>query len=223
MNAMIPWLAALIIRTLALTLRIKVQDQSGVWSGLLPCPIVWAFWHNRVLIMPLIYRRVFPHRKAVALASASKDGGVVAGVLARFGVGCVRGSSSRRGGAALRELTTAIGSGHDIVIIPDGPRGPVYKLNPGAVKLAELTGVPVVPVHIEYKSYWKLRSWDGFRIPKPFSRVNVTFGAPFQFCPGDFEAERARLEQILVEGIGGEDAEMRGRGDAERKTEAETP
>ncbi|MEI6351350.1 MAG: lysophospholipid acyltransferase family protein [Verrucomicrobiota bacterium] len=197
---MIPHLVALIVRTLTLTLRVRIEDQSGAWAGLLPCPIVWAFWHNRVLIMPIIYRRVFAHRKVVALASASKDGAMVAGVLKRFGVGCVRGSSSRRGGAALRELTTAIETGHDIVIIPDGPRGPMYKLSPGVIKLAELTGSPVVPVHIEYTKYWQLRSWDGFRIPKPFSRVNVTFGVPFHYGCGEFEEERARLERIMVEG-----------------------
>ena len=204
MRRLIPPLVVLIIRTIAVTLRIRIDDRCGVTRGELPEPIIWAAWHNRILVMAITYAKYFSHRRCSVLTSASKDGAIVAEVMARFGTGSVRGSSSRRGGVALREMAGIVESGSDVVITPDGPRGPVYKLSPGVVKLAELTGAPVVPVHVHYSSYWQLRSWDGFRIPKFFSRVTVVLDVPIRLdaiISGDaFETERARLESILVTG-----------------------
>ena len=119
----------------------------------------------------------------------------------RFGIGSVRGSSSRRGSTALREMAAILAAGGDMAITPDGPRGPKYRLNPGVVKLAQITGAPIVPLHIAYSRYWEIRSWDAFRIPKPFARVTTTFG-PLHCVPpttndAAFEAERARLEAVL--------------------------
>ena len=175
----------------------------------LPRAIIGVFWHNRILVVPSVYRRFCVGRDAVILTSASKDGAIIEGVMARFGLRCVRGSSSRRGGAAMRELITGVEAGFDIAITPDGPRGPVYKLGPGPIKLAQVTGAPVVPIHIHYSRYWELRSWDRFRIPKPFSRVKIVFetlhhiafvpeGAADSSHDGElFEAERARIEAVL--------------------------
>ena len=105
---------------------------------------------------------------------------------------------------ALRELTSILEKGEDVALTPDGPRGPKYRISPGIIKLSQLTGVPVMPIHIQYSSFWELKSWDAFRIPKPFSRVTVIFGPLYLICPTSddaaFEAERARMEAILAGG-----------------------
>jgi lysophospholipid acyltransferase (LPLAT)-like uncharacterized protein len=88
-----------------------------------------------------------------------------------------------------------------VIITPDGPRGPCYRLGRGIVFLAQITGEPVVPIHLDYSRYICLKSWDRFRIPLPFSRVEVTLGKPFYPRPTDseeaFEAERVRLEELM--------------------------
>jgi lysophospholipid acyltransferase (LPLAT)-like uncharacterized protein len=129
------------------------------------------------------------------LTSASRDGGLLATVVKHFGIESVRGSSSRRGGVALRELHGKLDEGCDVVITPDGPRGPVYTMSPGIIFLAAQTGLPLLCVKVDYENFWSLRSWDQFRIPKPFSRVSVTLRPFLQL--GDLRSEdefaKARL------------------------------
>ena len=89
----------------------------------------------------------------------------------------------------------------DVGFTPDGPRGPRYHLNPGVIKLAQKTGIPVIPANVEYSRFWRLKSWDGFMIPKPFSRVEITIGKPVEIqqtaTDEEFEQERLGLEQTL--------------------------
>jgi len=109
----------------------------------------------------------------------------------------------RGGSAALLDLVRKLSEGYDICITPDGPRGPRYSLGPGAVLLAQLCKVPLMPLLIEYSSYWRLKSWDGFAIPKPFSKVEVTIMPFIEIAPtlgdGKFEAERLRIQSIMTE------------------------
>jgi hypothetical protein len=168
-------------------------------------PVIFAIWHNRLALSLILYRRHvqrrLPHRHMAAMVSASKDGGLLARVLERFGVQPVRGSTSRRGPQALLELTTWAERGFDLAITPDGPRGPRYVVQDGVMALAQLTGQPIVPV--SYHLYWKLRlrSWDGFQVPLPFSRCEVCLAEPV-LVPRDAsdthrEELRLRLEETL--------------------------
>jgi lysophospholipid acyltransferase (LPLAT)-like uncharacterized protein len=117
--------------------------------------------------------------------------------MAAFKMGSVRGSSSRRGSQALFELTGKLRQGFDIAITPDGPRGPKYQLQPGPILLARTTGSPILPVHARFSRALTLNSWDGFRIPLPFSRIDVII-APYEDASKDSEdVERARIEAIL--------------------------
>lgn len=190
-----------IIRLLLFTLRFKVEDRCGAFCLPMERPLLWAFWHNRLLVVPYLFERYFPKRRGTALTSASKDGEIVAALIECFGVGAIRGSSSRGGARALIEMKRQVDAGAMMAITPDGPRGPRYYLNPGLVKLAQLTGGVLMPVRIEYSRYWELKSWDAFRIPKPFAKVTVIFDEtqPARETSGDeaFENERARLEQWL--------------------------
>jgi lysophospholipid acyltransferase (LPLAT)-like uncharacterized protein len=123
-----------------------------------------------------------------------------------FGLGSVRGSSSRRGVAALVGLKRELSSGTDVCLTPDGPRGPRYVLQAGAVKLAQSSGAPLVPVHVRFSSAWRLKTWDRFVIPKPFSRVTVTFSDPIHIPrvleEAEFENRRLELENLLVQETG---------------------
>src|SRR5690606_16823834 len=98
------------------------EDRCGLLNGEAPRPLIWIFWHNRILGVTMAKDRFIHDRFGAVLTSASRDGELLAAVMARFGVDAVRGSSSRRGGTALRELTALLRSGRDIVITPDGPR-----------------------------------------------------------------------------------------------------
>ena len=122
--------------------------------------------------------------------------------LDRFGVGAwVRGSTNRGGSASLRELVGWLKRGHDIGLTPDGSRGPIYEIKPGLILLAQLSKRPILPLSFEFSSSWRLKSWDRFFIPKPFSRVTFTVGEPHTVerttTTEAFEAERLRCEQFL--------------------------
>lgn len=203
MRKLLPLLIFLVVRALACTLRFRVEDRCGLRDRAIP-PLIWTFWHNRLLAIPFARLLFVPHRNGTALTSPSKDGAILAGVMRWFGINSARGSSSRRGGVALRELMAALASGADVAITPDGPRGPLYQAAPGAVRLAQATGNAILPIHVHYSRYWELKSWDRFRIPKPFARVEIIFDTlhPVPAMPeGDeaaFEAERARLERTLA-------------------------
>jgi lysophospholipid acyltransferase (LPLAT)-like uncharacterized protein len=195
--------AAVLIRILCRTLRFEFRDEAGILDPARKGPIIWLMWHNRILVVPYIRHRWLSHRKGVVLTSPSRDGGVLAGVVQAFGLAAERGSSSRRGASALLALGRWIEGGGDVAITPDGPRGPRYRLGAGAVLLSQKTGAPLLLLGVEYSSAWRLRSWDGFFIPRPFARVRVTFSEPFVAEPtaddAAFEAERLRIEARLAD------------------------
>lgn len=199
--------AGWLMRMLCATLRFEFEDRCGLGrKERFPMPVIYCLWHNRIFTVPAAWKKVCGgHRKAVVLTSASHDGAMLARAVGVFGIGSVRGSSSRRGVAALVALRKALRQGVDICLTPDGPRGPRYVLQPGAIKLAEAGGAPVIPIHVEFSSAWKLKSWDRFHVPKPFSRVRVIFDEALAVPPGlsesGFEAWRSRIEDILREGV----------------------
>lgn len=167
-------------------------------------PVIFALWHNRFFTVPPAFRKVFgKKRNCVVLTSASHDGAMVARSMAVFGLGSVRGSSSRRGAAALVALTRAVRDGSDACITPDGPRGPRYEVHPGMIKLAAATGAPIIPIHVTFANAWRLKTWDRFVIPKPFSRVRVVFDTPIPIgaTDGTPEDQRLRVERAMVAGV----------------------
>lgn len=198
------WLASLLLKALCSTLRYRLIDEAGFLTGPYPAPVIMLIWHNRILAMPALFVHRYPKRKGlVVLTSPSRDGAYLAEFVRNFRMDAVRGSSSRRGAVALLHLTRRIEEQYDICITPDGPRGPRYQLQPGALLLAQWAGVPLMPFLIEYSSYWRLQSWDGFAIPKPFSQVTVTL-LPLITVPPDlseqaFERVRAGIEVTMVE------------------------
>jgi len=188
--AIIGWAASWLIRLVSLTLRYEFSDPHGIRKLGADERLIWIFWHNRIFLAPMVYRRYLRHRRIHVLTSASRDGALIAQTVGRCGA------------QAVAELVSCLKSGNDIGITPDGPRGPCYKLAPGPVKLAQLTQTAMISINVNFEKAWKLKSWDQFRIPKPFSKVRIEFGAPLRIA-GDVELETARLqaEQYLMQGV----------------------
>jgi hypothetical protein len=166
-------------------------------------PVIVCFWHNRILGITFAFDRIYPKKRAgvTVLTSPSKDGEILAQLVGAFGMKAVRGSSSRRGSRALLELVKLIRSGRDIAITPDGPRGPRYSLGPGIILLAQTTGTRIVPAHASFSRCVRMKTWDGFIIPLPFSKVSVTIGEalaiPAELTAEEFETKRQNLEDLL--------------------------
>ena len=181
------------VRLLGLTLSIRRDERAvePLWQA--GAPVIYAVWHGRILLLPLLYGR----RPVCVLASRSRDGELVTRYIGRFGMEAVRGSSSRGGAAALRHLARWLGQGREVVVVPDGPRGPAEVVKPGIVGLARLSGAAIVPVAVGASSEWRLGSWDGFRIPRPFARCVARFGEPIHVARVvDRRAEEAAREEV---------------------------
>ena len=189
-------------RLWARTLHLKVEDPNNVVTFVRSQPVILSIWHNRLLMLPRVFDPCFPTRQSFGLISASRDGDLVSILIERSGYGTIRGSSSRKGVSALRQLVDTLAAGSNVVLTPDGPRGPVYEASQGAVFLAQKTGAPVVPIHMEYSSCWRLKSWDRFIVPRPFARLRAIFGAPIHVesttDTEQFEAERLRLQNAMM-------------------------
>ena len=199
------WLIAFAVGLLRIwerTLRFQLDDRAGIAGKPVTQNYIGALWHNRLLVFPLVLRRFFPNRNGAALISASRDGDLLTDAIERFGFDVVRGSSSRLGASALLQLSDTLAAGRDVVITPDGPRGPAYELGPGIIFLAQKTGAPVLPMNLEYSNCWRFKSWDRFILPRPFSRVRVIVGQPQHVrsttTTDAFEAERLRLQIAMM-------------------------
>jgi lysophospholipid acyltransferase (LPLAT)-like uncharacterized protein len=186
----------------ARTLRLEVEDPHNVVALVRTRPVIFAIWHNRLLMLPRVFDPCFPTRQSYGLISASRDGDLIARFIERSGYGTIRGSSSRKGVIALRQLVDTLAADGNVLVTPDGPRGPVYQASQGVVFLAQKSGAPVVPIHMEYSSCWRLKSWDRFVVPRPFATLRAIFGAPIVVPPivdpDQFEAERLRLQNAMT-------------------------
>ena len=137
-------------------------------------PIIIAFWHNQLFPIVHLEQHYLSNQKVAGLVSPSKDGAWLARLLEMCGIHPVRGSSGARGGVALGELLDAMKEGYSVAITPDGPRGPLYRLKPGVIWLADQSAAPILTLKLTMQSYWALKSWDRFQIPKPFSKIVIT-------------------------------------------------
>jgi len=168
----IGWLGYLAVQLIGPTLRWQISIEEGGppserFHG------IYVFWHRCIFPATYWYRR----RGIAVMTSSSFDGEYIARIIERFGFLAVRGSSSRGGVRALLGMHKVIEQGHTVAFTIDGPRGPRYVAKPGPVLLARNTGAPIYSFHIALEKAWVLKSWDGFMIPKPFSRAVLKVGA----------------------------------------------
>lgn len=186
-----------LIGALGRTLRWRVEG-AGHYDDLMrarQAPI-FAFWHGRILPSTLYWR----DRDIVVITSENFDGEWIARVIARFGYGTARGSTSRGGARALVQLRRELRAGRPVGFTVDGPRGPARVAQLGAIWLSAATQHPILPFHIEADRCWTARSWDRSLVPKPYSAVAVAIGAPIEVPSTDdpvLAAKRVELEERL--------------------------
>jgi len=162
-------------------------------------PVVLLVWHGKIFIVPYFFRR----RGIMPLVSPSRDGEFVARIMDGWGYKILRGSGSHFMRAAWLEMLEELRAGGEVLIVPDGPKGPDRKFKPGAIKLAAETGAALVPFSFTAKRRKVLRSWDRFLMFAPLTTVEAVYGAPVEIPRGlseaGQEAERLRLERLLNE------------------------
>jgi lysophospholipid acyltransferase (LPLAT)-like uncharacterized protein len=174
------WYSRLLLAAIALLMRLWGRTLRFHWGADVQAvldngstPAVVIFWHNRLFAAPIFFNRYFRKRQLATLISASKDGAWLSGFVTKLGMHPVRGSRYKRGTQAVRELIAAHGDGYNIAVSPDGSRGPVYDMKLGAVTVALKTGAPVLLLSFNHTGAWRLKSWDRFFIPYPFSKIEV--------------------------------------------------
>jgi hypothetical protein len=180
--------------------------------------LILAFWHERLPLMPILFRLASAEEKAAArlvphvLVSQHRDGRFIGTVVAPFGFRMVYGSSTRGGAQALVEMLRVLRAGNPIAITPDGPRGPRRQAAPGAVQLAALAGVPVVAVGAATTRHRLLPSWDRMMLPLPFGRGVIVCGAPLHVPRDGADAALPILAAALSEACDAADAALGIRG-----------
>ncbi len=197
--AIVPYLAALLIRLLGATLRyqnvLPANDPQAIPGDQIPGPTIYAFWHRSLLLAAHRFRNL----DIAILISRSFDGELIARTVELLGFRAIRGSSSRGAAAGLRGMAEAYAEGHICAFTADGPRGPNMVAKPGPAQLASLTGAPWVGTFAVLPDRaWELNSWDRFLIPKPFARVRVAFAPQVPSnTPGLQAAIQAALDQSV--------------------------
>ncbi len=188
-----------LIKLIGSTIRWQVDGwenwEAATSDGRIP---IYTFWHNRVFLSTYFWRQ----RRIVVMTSQSFDGEYIARFIQRFGYGAARGSSTRGAVGAVIEMTRLMRAGCPTAFTIDGPKGPRYVAKMGAGLLAKKTGQPILPFTITAEHFWEAKkSWDGFQVPKPFSRARVTIAPPI-FVPADADetmlnAKRDELQQAM--------------------------
>lgn len=192
--AVVPRATALVLAAIGATLRFETIAEEGAVPATPPAKGIFCFWHRCTLPAAWYFRRF----RCSILISRSFDGELIARTLGLLGYNSVRGSSSRGGAAGLMALREVLERGMPVVFTADGPRGPIYETKPGPVKLAMMTGEPIGSFYLLPERAWEIRSWDRFLVPKPFSRVVVSWArtvAP-PAVDADSEAQEAKRQEL---------------------------
>ena len=195
------WVGKIAATLLFLTCRVQVKGQEIETRYLKTHPgkgLLYASWHRGLIFFVYFYKNL----KFVVMASASRDGELAAQAVTRFGWIPVRGSSSRRGSRALKEMDVLFQQGHRGGLVVDGPTGPAHVAKIGIIVLAKRTGLPIVPVMWNADRAWRISSWDRTIIPKPFSRIVMIYGSELLHVPAHASREmcetlRRQLEDQL--------------------------
>lgn len=174
-----------VMRVIGSTIRFEVEGRDNYKRADSGPPPIWTFWHEQIFLSAIYFR----HRRIAVMVSKSKDGEYISRILNRFGIGTIRGSSTRGGTRALVQMKRSMDEGRAMAFTVDGPKGPCREAKPGPVYLAKLSGGQIVPYHIQARRYWTLRTWDRLQVPKPFTKALLIIGEPILVSPRADEAE----------------------------------
>jgi len=168
--------------------------------------VLLCVWHQQ-FFTAIRYFKIFKDYHPPLMISKSTDGTIIAGVARRTGWNPVLGSSSRGGAEALREMIDCFKLSHLAAHVVDGPRGPAGKIKAGLIRLAHAADAIIVPFYTDADRAWYFNSWDNFLLPKPFTRVSLSYGSMIKFNPttdpDEFESQRLKLERIMTPGLKG--------------------
>lgn len=204
-TALIGTIGAVSLRLLSATIRwqcVGVEKDGLWWPAREPC--ILAFWHGRQLLMPWIYRsapRKQQLRPIYALISQHRDGRAISFANDLLGIRSIAGSSTRGGREALFAIINSLKNGNHIAITPDGPKGPLYKLKPGLIRIAQRTGALIRPAAIGAERKWTFKSWDRMILPKPFSRCVMMMGDPIYIPPELSQDEVTHYTQLVEDAL----------------------
>lgn len=193
------------IKIYSMTLRLHVVNEES-WKNLLGMgrPVLLCAWHQQFFSAIRHFQNYSVFNPSIMI-SRSNDGAIIAGVAERTGWHTIRGSSSKGGRAALRNVIVNLKKSKLAAHIVDGPQGPAGKVKAGVIRLAHSTDSVIVPIYASAETAWHFNSWDRFLLPKPFSKVHLRFGEMLKFDktkdPALFEEQRARLEKIMRPGL----------------------
>ena len=196
--AIVPRLVWALLWVFGRTWRFEVIAEDGVSPvlfGQKAGPEIYCFWHQCVLPCTVYFRK----SNAVILISRSFDGELITRILRMFGFDAVRGSSSRGSREGLLGLKQVIEGGRTAIFTADGPRGPVYQSKMGPIKLAQTTGAPIGAFHLQPERAWVMKSWDRFLVPKPFTRIVVSW-ANWTHVPSDLHADQFEDKRQALNG-----------------------
>jgi len=196
LRALVPYLAYAYVTLVGLTTRLTVV-RGGIRDDLRARDrrFIYAFWHQRQVFFTWTHRG----ERAAVLVSRSKDGEMISETMRLSRIGAVRGSSSRGGASAVREMLDAMRAGLDVGITPDGPKGPARQVKEGVMFLAQKLGAPILPIANALSNKLVLdKAWDDFHVPLPFGRAVVAYGEPIEVGPqDDLKAKTAQLKAAL--------------------------
>lgn len=188
----VPRVTALVLAAIGVTLRFRVVAEEGAVPATPPAKGIFCFWHRCTLLCGWYFRKF----RCSILISQSFDGELIARTLGLLGYGSVRGSSSRGGAAGLLALESVLAAGQPVVFTADGPRGPIYETKMGPVKLAQRTGEEIGCFYLLPERAWVMKSWDQFLIPKPFSRVAVSWARAVMPLAADADAAALEVKRV---------------------------
>ncbi len=192
----VPWLAARLMQCLFWLLRVVHVGRAypeRCWAK--GERIIVVFWHGRLLMMPFVY----PGKSGALLISQHRDGEYFSRIATILGFEVIRGSATRGGMRAIKQMIRAIKGGLNLVVTPDGPKGPRAKVKSGVIEVAKLTGAPIVPVSFSAARRRFLQSWDAFLVPVPFSRAVYIWGEPMYVPPTTTKDEITKHQETLEE------------------------
>ncbi len=191
----IGWLGKGLVDLIFGTMRIRFVDFGKIRAEIESGRFICAFWHSRMLMASYLYKG----RGAAILVSKSKDGEIIARILERQGHQIIRGSTSRDGVRAMTKLIKALKEEiRPGGVVPDGPRGPRFKVQPGVIALSQKTGYPIIPISYSAKRLKVFASWDRFILPYPFNKGRVIYGMPIS-VPHKLDAETREFYRVRLE------------------------
>ncbi len=192
---LIPPIGALLIRFIYFTSKKRFHMPSVVPQE----PVIFAFWHGDLLLQPYLYYQFRKVPKANVLISDHFDGQIIARIMRYFKLGTIHGSTTRGGAKVLIQGLKSLSEGYDIGITPDGPKGPRHVMSDGTVVMAQKRNTKVIVFHCVPASYWQLRSWDRFTIPKPFGTLEFYASEPIDLQGLDLESAKEVVRTKLME------------------------